>query len=104
MVDGREWPFSDGQTVWLPAGAHTIEPSQQMGPLVVRLNADLKTARRTSPTAIEFTYQSAARAIAILDREAKAVRIDGEPATPKLAGPHTLFLPHGQHEVVVETK
>jgi hypothetical protein len=103
-VDGREWPVADGQTVWLPAGLHTIEPSQQEGPLVIRLNADLKTARRTGATAIQFSYQSAARAIAVLDRPPKTIRIDGQPASPKLAGPNAILLPHGQHEVTIDTK
>ena len=27
MVDGQAWPAADDATVWLPAGAHTVEPA-----------------------------------------------------------------------------
>jgi hypothetical protein len=103
MVDGRPWPVADGETVWLPAGAHTLEAApERAAPRLVRLNADLKTARISSPTAIEFSYQSTARAIAILDRPPLRLKIDGADERLKLAGPKTLLLPRGQHSVVIE--
>jgi hypothetical protein len=103
MVDGRPWPVADGETVWLPAGAHTLEAApERAAPRVVRLNADLKTARISSLTAIEFSYQSTARAIAILDRPPLRLKIDGADERLKLAGPKTLLLPRGQHSVVIE--
>ncbi len=103
-VDGRDWPVADGQTVWLPPGIHTIQPSQRKGPLVARFNGDLKAARRVGSTTIQLSYQSAARAIAVLDRPPKAVRIDGRNEALRLAGPNTLLLPRGQHEVTVDAK
>jgi hypothetical protein len=103
MVDGRPWPVADGETVWLPAGAHTLEAApERAAPRLVRLNADLKAARISSPTAIEFSYQSAARAIVILDRAPLRLKIDGADERLKLAGPKTLLLPRGQHNVVIE--
>ena len=103
MVDGRQWPVADGETVWLPAGAHTLEAApERAAPRLVRLNADLKTARISSPTAIEFSYQSTARAIAILDRAPLRLKIDGADERLKLAGPKTLLLPRGQHSVIIE--
>ena len=103
MVDGRRWPVADGETVWLPAGAHTLEAApERAAPRLVRLNADLKTARISSPTAIEFSYQSTARAIAILDRAPLRLKIDGADERLKLAGPKTLLLPRGQHSVIIE--
>ena len=103
MVDGRQWPVADGDTVWLPAGAHTLESApERAAPRLVRLNADLKTARISSPTAIEFSYQSTARAIAILDRAPLRLKIDGADERLKLAGPKTLLLPRGQHSVIIE--
>ena len=103
MVDGRQWPVADGETVWLPAGAHTLESApERAAPRLVRLNADLKTARISSPTAIEFSYQSTARAIAILDRAPLRLKIDGADERLKLAGPKTLLLPRGQHSVIIE--
>jgi hypothetical protein len=103
MMDGRAWPVADGETVWLPAGAHTLEAApERVAPRLIRLNADLKTARISSPAVIEFSYQSTARAIAILDRAPLRIRIDGADARLSLAGPKTLMLPRGQHSVAVE--
>jgi hypothetical protein len=104
VVDGRPWPATDGETVWLPAGAHTLEASaEKAGPSLVRFNGDLKTAR-ASGGAIEFSYRSAARAIAILDRAPLSLKLDGADQPLQLAAPKTILLPHGQHTVVLETR
>ena len=104
LVDGRPWPVADEETLWLPAGAHSVESARTaQGPHVVRLNADLKAARTVGPRTIEFSYQSAARAIAILDRTARRLEIDGSEVTPTSAGPKTLLLPRGQHLVTLTT-
>jgi hypothetical protein len=71
-----------------------------VGPRLLRLNADLKSARIVNPATIEFTYQSAARAIALLDRPPVTAQIDGEPAP--VATP--LLLPRGQHVVTITTR
>jgi hypothetical protein len=104
-LDGKAWPVADGDTVWLPAGVHTIESAPvRTSPKLVQLNADLKTARVSGPAAIEFSYESAARAMAILDRPPVRVKIDGAEQRVELllAGPKTLMLPRGQHSVAVE--
>jgi hypothetical protein len=98
-VDGVPWPISDGDAVWLPAGAHTVEPAPELpGPRVRRLTADLRAARILGPSAIEFSYDASARAIAILDRPA-AVEVDG--VLLPSAGSASVFLPRGQHVVTV---
>jgi len=103
MVDGKPWPAADGETVWLPAGAHTLEAVPEgLAPHVLRLNGDLKTARVAGPSAIEFSYQNTARGIVILDRAPLRVKIDGAEQRPTLAGQKTLMLPRGQHSVVIE--
>jgi hypothetical protein len=103
-VDGQPWPVTDGETVWLPAGSHAISAAPpRKGPNVVRLNADLKSARTVGASGLEFSYQSGARAIAILDKAPRRVQIDGVSRVPALAGPRTLLLPAGQHIVRVET-
>ena len=66
------------------------------------LNADLKAARAVGANGLEFSYQSGARAIAILDRAPQRVEIDGVAGAPAMAGPRTLLLPRGQHIVKVE--
>jgi len=101
-IRDRPWPVRDAETVWLPAGAHSIEAAPaEPGPRLLRLNGELKAARSLDAHSIEFTYQSSARAIAVLDRTPRAVEIDSVPATPKSAGPNTLLLPRGQHIVTL---
>jgi hypothetical protein len=95
-VDGQPWPARDEETLWLPAGPHAIEAAPATtAPRLMHLNADLKSARIVDGTTIEFTYQSAARGIAITDRPPVRLEIDGE-GTP-VSSP--LLLPRGQHLV-----
>ncbi len=102
VVDGQPWPVRDAETVWLPAGAHSIEAAPaESGPRLLRLNGELKAARSLDAHSIEFTYQSSARAIAVLDRKPRAVEIDSVAASAISAGPNTLLLPRGQHIVTL---
>lgn len=99
-VDGVPWPLQDSETLWLPAGPHTIEPAATSGGLrVLRLNADLRTARICGASAVEFSYVSAGRAIAILDRPPSAIEIDG--SSVEAGSSPVLMLPRGQHVVNV---
>jgi hypothetical protein len=99
LVDGGAWPVQDDETLWLPAGPHTIEPGPApAAPRLLRLNADLKSARVVNASTIEFTYQSSARAIAIPARVPRTISVDGEPFP--VASP--LLLPRGQHVVTLE--
>ncbi|MEO8592657.1 MAG: hypothetical protein ABI759_05005 [Candidatus Solibacter sp.] len=103
-VDGEPWPVTDGETLWLPAGAHAIEPvAEGAGPRLEHLNGELKAARAVDGRALEFTYQAAARAIAIVSRSPRKLEIDGVAEVPKLTGPRTLMLPRGQHVVTLTT-
>jgi hypothetical protein len=103
LVDGRPWPAVDGETVWLPAGAHSIERSpQSSGPRLMHFNGELKVALNVDASAIEFSYQSSSRAIAILDRAPRRIQIDGIDGVPQTAGQNTGLLPRGQHVVIVE--
>jgi hypothetical protein len=100
-VDGVPWPISDDDTVWLPAGAHTLESSPAFaGPRVRRLTADLRAARILGPQAIEFSYDAPGRAIAILDRPC-VLEVDGVPAAS--AASMFVLLPRGQHVVTVRS-
>jgi hypothetical protein len=103
-VDGELWPVQDDEILWLPAGPHAIERVPlPTGPRLVYLNGDLKAARAVDAKTIEFTYQSASRAIAILSRAPVKLQVDGADEAPKWAGPHTLLLPRGQHFVTLTT-
>jgi len=102
MVDGQVWPAADDDTVWIPPGSHSVEPAAASPKLrLLRLSGDLKAARVTNTAAIEFSYQSEARAIAVLDRVVSRVEIDGIEVVPRTAGRATLLLPRGQHVVSV---
>jgi len=102
-VDGRPWPVWDGETVWLPAGVHTVGPSEAAGPRLVWLNGELKGARVIGPAEIEFTYESGGGAIAVLDRHARWLRVDGVAGPVRTAGGNTVLLPRGQHVVTMGT-
>ena len=101
-VNGRLWPVANPDTLWLPPGPVAIEPSQSAPPLrILDFNGDLKTASAQAGT-VEISYNSAHRAIAVLDRLPASVEIDGAPAIPEWLyspGRHTLLLPKGQHIV-----
>jgi hypothetical protein len=103
-VDGRLWPAVDDNTVWLPAGRHTVGPAATL-PLarLLYLNGDLLGAS-VADDAIEFEYRSRAQAIALLDREPQSIFVDGQPVSvPVLKGTKhwSLFLPKGAHRVRV---
>ena len=105
MVDDLPWPVADGETLWLPPGAHAVESANEVaGVRMVRLNADLQAARRVNPTTLEFSYLSAARAIAVFDRRPLRVVVDGAEESPQFAGPKTILLPRGQHFVTITSE
>jgi hypothetical protein len=105
MVDGQLWPAADEETVWLPAGPHSVEPTgRPLGARLLRLNADIRAARAVNAKTIEFSYQTTARAIAILDRPPLHSQIDGAEEPLQQAGPTTILLPRGQHVVTITTE
>ena len=104
-VDGELWPVADKYTVWLPAGAHTVETAPDYsGPHLLSFNGELKSARVAGSSALEFSYQSSARSIAIFDRPPVKIRVDGTDEPPVRAGPVTVLLPRGQHVVMIFTE
>ena len=106
LVDGQLWPVADDQTVWLPAGAHSVEAARDKPPglHLVSLNGDLKSAHVAGPGAIEFTYQSESRAIALLDRLPTRIRIDGEETSLPQPASSSVLLPRGLHTVTITSQ
>lgn len=99
-VDGALWPVADDATVWLPAGTHGVETTADHRSIrLLRVNADLKSARYVDSSKVEFTYQSQCRAFVVVDRVVQSLEIDGQRAP--VAGSTTLVLPRGQHVVTV---
>jgi hypothetical protein len=79
-----------------------VEPADtSAAPSIVYLSGDVRSARIVSDTRIEFSYESNARAIAILDRPPSRVEIDGAETPLILAGPRSILLPRGQHLVSI---
>jgi hypothetical protein len=103
LVDGQNWPAGDEETLWLPAGVHSVAPAPtRTGPRLLYLNADLRGAHVLNSSTVEFSYRSSARAVAILDRPTRQVVIDGNVETKVvLADSATILLPRGQHLVSV---
>ncbi len=105
-VDGRAWPASDGEVVWLPAGAHTVEPGTAAPTVrILDFNGDLERAS-ASARGIEFGYVAVSRAVAAFDRKPARQQIDGAPAPIEFANadgaPYVVILPRGQHLVELE--
>jgi hypothetical protein len=105
MVDDRPWPVSDGETLWLPPGTHSLEPAGEEACVhLVRLNAGLQAARRVNANTLEFSYQSTARAIAVFDRRPVHIVVDGTEGMLEFAGLETILLPRGQHIVTITSE
>jgi hypothetical protein len=104
LVDGRPWPATDGATVWLPAGRHTIESSAVKPPIrLLDFNGDLRTAGVTRG-AMQFSYRSSGRVLARVDVKPTRIEIDGAEARPKSLAAEpglVLELPRGQHIVTL---
>ena len=98
-VDGRPWPATDGETVWLPAGKHRVEDdTQSVNHHLIQLNADLVGARAL-PAGVEFEYSSSARAAALVDFHPAIVQVNGRAIqAPVLEadGHFTVLLPPGK--------
>jgi hypothetical protein len=102
LVDGRPWPVTDGETLWLPPGAHVIESGGTFdGLLIADFNGDITSARALANSGVEIAYQSSARAMAVLSDKLKSLEIDGEPAEPEMIDGKVLVLPRGQHIITI---
>ena len=105
LVNGKPWAFSDGQTVWLPAGSHTLAvaaaaPRRRL----LDFNGALRSlsARQEG---LELAYEAEARAYALLNFEPVALDIDGEQvrlSVRRSAHGWLVTLPRGQHIVRLE--
>jgi hypothetical protein len=96
LVDGKPWPIASDDTIWLMPGPHVIEPAPQAVPMrILDFNGDLKMAAVT-PQGIEFSYQSTARAMALVEHVPAKLEIDGVEHIPDMDG-NVLLLPRGQH-------
>jgi hypothetical protein len=99
-VDGKPWPVRDGETVWLAAGAHTIQGgAQEPAARILSFNGNLHSAGWAG-NALEFSYESSSRAMAVLNVRPRLVEVDGESLDGVIlesGKDFVLTLPRGQH-------
>jgi hypothetical protein len=105
LVDGELWPVADDETLWLPPGRHMIERAKAApGLRVTHFNGTLRSARVVSEEKIELSYESAARAIAVLNRPVDLFEIDGIVQPLPGGRSSSVMLPRGQHVVAFEAR
>ena len=105
LVDGQAWPASSESLLFLPAGAHSLEAGGQAPAMrLISFNGELTSAEMVDGHTIELSYQSSARALAVLDRKPLRVEIDGVAGAPDAAGGNAIFLPRGQHIVTIQAE
>ena len=86
MVNGRVWPVHDQTTLWLPAGPNVIEPAQKDPAMrMLDFNGNLRSAS-ASAAGLEFSYQSNARAAAVLNARPIKLEVDGSTGGPRDPG------------------
>ncbi len=96
----------DRNTIWLPAGAHCVEPVSAL-PHVLDFNGELRSAERTDDSTIELSYENASRAFALLDRKPARLELDGAVAGLTVLPSDqrfVLLLPRGRHLVTIHTE
>ena len=105
LVNGRLWPVRDKDTLWLPSGAVVVEAAQKEPALqVLDFNGELRSAS-ASAASVSFSYQSSARAMAVLSARPAKLEIDGAAVQqdfPQSGAGFLLILPRGQHLVQME--
>lgn len=104
LVNGRLWPVHDQSTLWLPAGPNVIEPAPKDPPVrMLDFNGNLRSANASS-SVLQFSYQSNARAVAVLNARPRKLELDGAVSDTKIleSSPNfVVMLPRGQHVVLI---
>ncbi len=104
-VNGRTWPVHDADTLWLPPGASRVEPAARDAAFTVAdFNGRLQSARALD-NGVELSYQSSARAIAVLSARPRSMELDGlarDAGAVESKGKFVVMLPRGQHLVTFQ--
>ncbi len=102
IVNGHLWPLRNDTTLWLPAGTSVVQPApKDSGLRVVDFNGEVHSAN-ASTQGLQLSYQSNARALALLSARPRTIEIDGAVIAEKLpesGASFVLSLPRGQHVV-----
>lgn len=84
LLNGRPWPVTDGETLWIPPGRHRLSASSQQLPLrLLDFSGTLLNAAVMSD-GVRFHYSSESRAFVILDRRPERVLINGNVYKPRM--------------------
>ena len=106
LVNGRMWPFHSDDIVWLPPGPAVVEPGQKDADIrVFDFNGELRSAHG-SPGEVVFSYESSARAIAVVGARPARIEVDGagiDVDAIDTGSGFLVMLPRGQHLVQIET-
>jgi hypothetical protein len=106
LVNGRAWPVHNDTMLWLPAGPNVVEPARaESATTILDFNGNLRSAS-VSSTSLDFSYQSNARAVAVLSTRPRKIEIDGAVVLSKIQESNKHFvimLPRGQHIVQLVT-
>jgi len=103
-VDGKPWPLTNGATVWLPSGSHTLESAAAPPSRILDFNGDLKSAS-VSNDRVQLVYASSSRAIAILEKRPSVVSVDGAETPLELLPSDenwALLAPRGSHTITLQ--
>jgi hypothetical protein len=105
-VDGEPWPTGAGHAL-IPPGEHRLTWSggRARGPGLLRLTAEIGIAS-VEPDALTFSYDARVRPLAVLDRAATGITIDGEAdelVTEPGSDARVVRLPSGTHSVRITT-
>src|ERR1700733_574749 len=102
LGNGHLWPVHSDTMLWLPAGPNVVEPAPKDCALrMVDFNGDLRSASAAAD-GVRFTYESSARALALLSARPRKLEIDGTLRDPILrpsGSGFVLTLPRGHHVV-----
>lgn len=108
LVDGAPWTARDEGTLWLPAGLHLVEKTDQQPAMrLLDFNGDLESVA-ARPNGLEIAYSSDARAAAVLDQRPARLEIDGQAAALDVfegaAGRFVVRLPQGKRVVRLDAR
>jgi hypothetical protein len=98
-IDGKLWPVQNADSVLAPAGKHRLTPATASSPVTISdFNGDIRSAS-SSREAVELSYASQTRAIAILGSPVSLVEVDGAVLWRAVPGQKdtSILLPAGQH-------
>ncbi|MBV8863851.1 MAG: hypothetical protein JO210_00465 [Acidobacteriaceae bacterium] len=97
-IDGKIWPFQNGDFVLAPSGKHRLSVAVEKPGLTINdFNGDIQSALATDKQ-IDVSYESRTRAIAVLSFAFSRIEVDGE-LYKSVGDSGAVLLPSGQHVV-----